>query len=291
VVFINLNYELWIQYLKAKGLSNRTIKEYNYYIAKFQPLDLTQQSITLFLTNYLNPIAKAMITNLIKYVKLSEYPEEIKQQIRLIEIPKITGRKKTRLIEYLTEEEIHQLANRIRYNKHKLMIFIGFYGGLRLSEICGIYAIKPLQFNWNQWLLKPEEVGILKVIGKGNKERRVFIPSWVMILLQDYIKNDISQTQKKSEPLFIMNPRNFAHHLAKFGNKILDKKIHPHMLRHGCATWLKAQGWSLDEIKIYLGHESIATTNIYAHINQSHLMVKFQKAQINSYQNQAHNPL
>jgi integrase/recombinase XerD len=66
--------------------------------------------------------------------------------------------------------------------------------------------------------------------------------------------------------------------LGESSDKVLGRHINPHLLRHSGATWLRENGWELDDIKEYLGHSSINTTQIYTHISKERLADKFAKA-------------
>ncbi|MCU0644256.1 MAG: hypothetical protein MUC94_08325, partial [bacterium] len=94
--------------------------------------------------------------------------------MRMIELPKITGSKKERIVDFISKEEVHILAENTGNKRNKLMVLICFYAGLRVDELL---KIRPYSFNWIDWIKDKSKTGELKVIGKGNKERIVLIPS------------------------------------------------------------------------------------------------------------------
>ena len=156
------------------------------------------------------------------------------------------------------------------------MVLISFYGGLRISELVGTdYGIKPYSFNWNTWIKEPSQNGILSIIGKGNKERKVFMPQKIMSKVYQWIKKEVSRKQGKEENLFSIGERRWKQILSKESQRILKKHINPHLFRHSCNQWLRKKGWDVTERQRYLGHEHPATTMIYDHTDQEDLKQKF----------------
>jgi site-specific recombinase XerD len=153
------------------------------------------------------------------------------------------------------------------------MILLTFYGGLRIAELC---TIKPYDFNWEGWLRAPDELGRLKVIGKGNKQRPVFVPSKLMARIYTWIKNEVSHSQSKDASLFRISPRRWESIIERASQISIGRRISPHNLRHSCGTWLSENGFSLQEISEYLGHSSVSTTQIYVHLSQEKMKDKYQ---------------
>ena len=193
-----------------------------------------------------------------------------------IDIPKITGRKKQRIPDILNEEQVLELSNNMKIERSQLMLLISFYGGLRISELVGNeYGIKPYSFNWSSWIKEPEKIGILTLIGKGNKQRKVFMPQKVMAEIYQYIKNEVSKKQGKNEPIFNIGERRWKKILSDESIRVLGKHINPHLLRHSCNQWLRNKGWDVTERQQYLGHEHPTTTMIYDHTNLENIKEKF----------------
>ena len=149
--------------------------------------------------------------------------------------------------------------------------------GLRVSELTEL-KISDLFF----------EEGFIKVTGKGDKQR--FVP--IGPLTQKYINlyKDHVRVQMKIEPSF--NDTLFLNRRGKQLSRAMiftivkslavkaeiQKKISPHTFRHSFATHLLENGADLRAIQLMLGHESITTTEIYMHLDKSHLkdvMFKF----------------
>ena len=137
--------------------------------------------------------------------------------------------------------------------------------GMRLSELSGI-NISHLK-----------EDNTLKVIGKGNKERTIYLNEASVYAIQEYLK---LRPQIEDDALFLsmreqrMSNRSIQHMIEKhMKNSGLDtNKYSAHKLRHTAATLLYEYGnadiRSLQEI---LGHESVNTTEIYTHVNKKSL--------------------
>jgi len=266
---IKIDFEQWNNWLEVKGLSKKTRDEYNSYFNKIDQENFSQEVIINFLKKHNNTVARATLKNLIQYLKMMKYNIDL-------QIPKVTGRKRKRLIEVMKEEEVLQLANNMQTERSQLMVLISFYGGLRISELVGEdYGIKPYSFNWNSWIKEPHKKGILKIIGKGNKERKVFMPQKIMARLYQYIKNEVSKAQTKDQNIFNIGQRRWKQILAKESQRILGRHINPHLFRHSCNQWLRFKGWDVKERQRYLGHENPATTMIYDHTNQDDLSKKF----------------
>lgn len=153
--------------------------------------------------------------------------------------------------------------------------------GLRISEATNIY-VDDLDLN---------EM-VLKVLGKGSKERYIPFYPRLRTLIKRYLKEYRSQFTTDNGPLFL-NQRGHAisiryvqKMLAQQGVKAnLPLNIHPHLLRHSFATHLLDNGADLRVVQTLLGHENLSTTQIYTHltterlkkvVNEAHLHKKIQ---------------
>ncbi|MDA0757939.1 MAG: tyrosine recombinase [Bacteroidetes bacterium] len=195
-----------------------------------------------------------------------------------IETPK-TG---TNLPSTLTIEEIDKIISIIKLTsktgKRNIAIVELLYScGLRVSELINL-KISDLFFSES----------LIKVSGKGNKERFVPISTQAQFYITTYI-NDIRcfmKIKKKSEDTLFLNERGSSISrvmifliLKKLGeNTNINKKFSPHTFRHSFATHLIENGADLITIQNMLGHENITTTERYLHVSKKHLidsMMKF----------------
>jgi integrase/recombinase XerD len=189
----------------------------------------------------------------------------------LLEGPKL-GRK---LPDFLTVDEINTIIATIDLSKpegerNKAMLETLYSSGLRVSELVGLKKsnIHP-------------EIGLLRVIGKGNKERLVPIGSIALKQIAIYEQSYRSHMQIKpgNEDILFLNRRGakltrvmvftiIKDLVARAGIK---KIISPHTFRHSFATHLIEGGADLRAVQEMLGHESITTTEIYTHLDREYL--------------------
>lgn len=204
-----------------------------------------------------------------KYLILEDYLSE--NPAELLEGPKL----EQKLPEYLEEEEIAAMIDSIDRSKPEGMrnvaIFETLYAcGLRVSELVGL-RLSDLFFK--------EE--LIRVIGKGNKERLVPINSLARKMINIY-REEVRihlPIKKGSEDILFLNRRGAALSRAMIFNLVKDaaasagirKNISPHTFRHSFATHLVKHGADLRAVQEMLGHESITTTEIYTHLSQQQL--------------------
>lgn len=141
------------------------------------------------------------------------------------------------------------------------------YGaGLRVSELCGL-NVNSVDFTQ----------GLLRVLGKGRKERIVPLHPRGLAMLQLWLdgdRDDVANVNSPPEALFYNRRGNRLG--TRDVRRILDNRvsrghIHPHALRHTYATHLLEGGADLRVVQELLGHESLTTTQLYTHVSKSHL--------------------
>lgn len=150
------------------------------------------------------------------------------------------------------------------------------YGtGIRLSELIDL---KDNSINWFE--------GVVKVRGKGNKERIIPIPQGVLTVLKEYFDSKTTQNLCNNDLNFIVTNKGegvypvFIYRLVKnYLNHVstVEKKS-PHVLRHTFATHLLNKGADLNAIKDLLGHTSLAATQVYTHNSIDQLKKIFDQA-------------
>lgn len=267
---MEIEFERWIEWLKLKGLSDSTIKSYNKYFMKFNFSKLSHEYMFGFLKKNNNSVARAMLKNLIQFIKMSDFPREIRGLVDGFEIPIITGRKKQRIPEIIDRFQVHTLAKSMNHERENYMVLTTFYLGLRCSELLNL---KIDDFNWEEWSKTPKRAGVVKIIGKGDKQRNLPVVPELMIRLNNWISGELEK-DPDIEKIFRISERRWQIILSKKSKKIFNRSIHPHLLRHSCGTYLKEQGLDLQEIADFLGHSSIQTTQIYTHIDKKKLNSK-----------------
>ena len=135
--------------------------------------------------------------------------------------------------------------------------------GLRVSELV---ALKTFEVNL--------DAGVVRVVGKGNKERLVPLGEEAADWISIYLK----QRKSNSNALFItsrgrgMTRQAFWHLIRRYGARAIpNKKLSPHVLRHAFATHLINHGADLRVVQLLLGHADISTTQIYTHVARERL--------------------
>tara|TARA_B100000767_G_scaffold134128_1_gene127300 strand:+ start:61 stop:963 length:903 start_codon:yes stop_codon:yes gene_type:complete len=176
----------------------------------------------------------------------------------------------------LTIEEIDEIIINIKLSsktglRNIAIIELLYSCGLRVSELINL-KISDLFF----------KESLIKVTGKGNKERFVPISTQSQIYISDYLDKirSFHKIKKGFEDTLFLNERGTSlsrvmifiilKQLSKLSK--INKKIGPHTLRHSFATHLIENGADLITIQKMMGHESITTTERYLHVNKKHLI-------------------
>jgi len=179
-----------------------------------------------------------------------------------------------KLPDVLSEKEISSIIGSIDessqfYYRDKAMLEMLYSCGIRVSELCSL-EISDL-------FLDDE---LIRVIGKGSKERLLPIGGKAKTYLNEYLIHSRDRLNKKTETSYVFLSRNGKVLTRAMVNKILNKwtkssgitrSISPHMLRHSFATHLLEGGADLRFVQALLGHSDITTTQIYTHIDKHHL--------------------
>jgi len=154
------------------------------------------------------------------------------------------------------------------------MLELLYATGLRVSELVGLTLS---QINLNQ--------GVVRIIGKGNKERLVPMGEQAQWRLQDYFKSSRAQILKlkQSDAVFVTNRgaamtrHAFWHLIKRYAEKAgIEQHLSPHTLRHAFATHLLNHGADLRVVQLLLGHSNLSTTQIYTHVAQERLKELFE---------------
>ncbi len=189
---------------------------------------------------------------------------------QLLTSPKIPKK----LPKVLLEQEISSIINAIEkespfYFRDKAIIEMLYACGLRVSELC--------ELRTNQIFLEDE---MIRIMGKGSKERLLPIGGLAKKYLEDYLLYNRSSLQKKSESSEVFLSRNgnkltraMINNILKKWSRIakLNKPVSPHILRHSFATHLLEAGADLRFVQGLLGHSDISTTTIYTHLDKHYL--------------------
>jgi len=276
-----------------RGLAGHSITNYTRDVRKLvryleehavqeTPAALGRSVIETFIyesSKSINPRSQARLISGLRsffdYMIFEGYRKE--NPMELIESPKL-GRK---LPDTLSVEEIDALIQAIDLSKaegeRNRALLETLYGcGLRVSELVEL-KLSDLFFDEQ----------FIKVTGKGNKQRFVPVSQHTQRYIDIYIKEVRPQVpvQKGHEDYVFLNRRGKRLSRAmiftiikSLGEKTgITKNISPHTFRHSFATHLLENGADLRAIQQMLGHESITTTEIYMHVDRTHLKSVLQK--------------
>ncbi len=155
--------------------------------------------------------------------------------------------------------------------KRNLAMFETFYStGMRISEIHGM-NMEHIDFS----------SGLIRVLGKGNKERLVPVGKKALDAIKEYRES----LPENPVPVFVnqkherLSIRSIARNLDKIlVNCGMDQHVSPHTLRHCFATHMLDSGADLRGIQEVLGHSSLSTTQVYTHVSMDHLTRVYDKA-------------
>jgi integrase/recombinase XerC len=163
--------------------------------------------------------------------------------------------------------------------RDRALLELLYSSGIRVSELVWL--------NLNRVDLG---LGIVKVMGKGRKERIVPVGAKAIEALKAYIEG--RGVIEDSSPLFInlkggrLTARSVGRLVKKYTrNSGIFRKVSPHSLRHTFATHLLDAGADLREIQEMLGHVSLSTTQRYTHLSVGKLMEVYDKAHPRSFKN------
>ncbi|MCW3121636.1 MAG: Tyrosine recombinase xerC [Flavipsychrobacter sp.] len=288
---------MWEAYLKGfkaylqleRSMSDNTIEAYLHDVAMLRDhvndaypglgverLELEHLQSLMALINELELSAGTQarvlsgVKSFFRYLLLEEVIK--RDPTELMDAPKL----KRSLPHVLSLAEIDMLLAAIDHSKpegirNHAMLETMYSCGLRVSELITLRLS-------NLYL----DVGFVKVLGKGDKERLVPIGATAVKhinLYREHVRSQLPAIKKASEDTLFLNRRGAGLSrvmvfmiLKELGQKVgLKHNIHPHTLRHSFATHLVEGGADLRAVQEMMGHKSITTTEIYTHLDRGYL--------------------
>jgi integrase/recombinase XerD len=256
------------QNMELKGFSARTQTCYLGYVKQFA------QHYRRSPANLGNPEIKDFLQYMIKEKHASSsgvnqaysalkflYETTLDREWVMKKIPRV--KKERKLPTVLDREEVQSLLSVIRNLKHRCILMITYSSGLRINETA---HLKITDIDSKRMLVK--------VCGKGAKERYTLLSQVTLETLRDYWKY-----YRPKEWLFPGNPSSKPISTSSI-ERIFEKAKHiagitkvatPHTLRHSFATHLLEAGVDLHHVQLLLGHTSPKTTTIYLHVKRKDL--------------------
>lgn len=265
--------------LKGRNLSAHTLRAYQSDLQEFAAFmslrnllkvkDFKIQNIRAYLA-YENAKEISRNTMLRKISALRSFAKFLTNRgyIEASPFKFLAAPKREKLLpKFLSEEEAVKLVTSPQggrfEQRNKAILELMYSSGLRRSEITGLNLC---DVNFND--------GIVKVLGKGSKERLVPVTDAALDALQKYIITRPQETAGKSAPLFLSSRgtrlSGEALRLLVEGAALktnLARKITPHSLRHTFATHLLNNGCDLKSLQEMLGHKSLSATQVYTHVS------------------------
>lgn len=159
--------------------------------------------------------------------------------------------------------------------RNRALLEILYGTGIRVSE-CQSLKIQDIDLN----------LGVLLVLGKGNRERYVPFGEYAKIAVEFYLKETREPLMEKynkhheylfisqyGDPISVSGIQYVLNQLIKKSS--LTSSIHPHKLRHSFATHLLNNGADMRTVQELLGHQSLSSTQIYTHVTKEHLLKNY----------------
>ncbi len=277
----------FLEYLEIeKGRSVKTIENYDRYLTRFlahtklsKPGDITERlvrefrihlnrqpgvsgSMKLKTQNYYMISLRAFLKFLRKRDIESLNPERI-------ELAKVGQRD----LDLISAEELNRLmdikGSNLQALRDRAMLELLFSTGLRVSELCALN--RDLDLSRDEFSVR----------GKGEKVRVVFLSPAAKKSIKEYLdkRGDVDdalfiqmgKASKSAEDLRL-TPRSVERLVKRYAIKAgITRKVTPHVIRHSFATDLLENGADLRSVQALLGHQNIATTQVYTHLTDKHL--------------------
>ncbi len=272
----------YLLHLQNKNFSQYTLQGYGENLQEFldfctqrhitEPKDFTLALVRSFLASLTNK-HPSRNTILRKIAALRGFARYLVEQGKLEKNPfhLLSSPKKEKLLpKFLSVDEVNRLIDTAGEKgrltaRNKALFELIYSSGLRRSEVTGL-KIRDVDF-FN---------GVIKVLGKGNKERYVPVTDEALQAIKDYLATrpqpqgqDALFLNKNGTPLtgdglaFVF--KNFA---IRSG---LARRVSPHSLRHSFATHLLNNGCDLRSLQEMLGHKTLSATQVYTHVSLDRL--------------------
>ncbi len=292
---------MWQSYIKGfqgylmleRSLSENSIEAYIRDVSKFveflalreyelnyKEIELTHLQEFIHYVNELglHPRSQARVISglkaFFKYLMVEDLLDE--SPAALLEAPRLDRK----IPHVLTPDEINLIISALQFEKNEYikirnvaMLETLYACGLRVSELTGLRIS-------NLYL----DIGFIKILGKGNKERLIPIGESARIAIRAYLdhhdgRQSLKRIHQEHADILFLNRRGkqltrvmvFTIVKKLAGLAGIKKKVSPHTFRHSFATHLIEGGADLRAIQDMLGHESITTTEIYTHLDTDFL--------------------
>ena len=270
---------LFISAKKIEGCSVNTLKYYSSTLLNMlntmqkNVCEVTINDIRFTLSSYqdIRNSSKATLDNIRRII--SSFFSWLEDENYILKSParRIHKVKSTQFVkETLSDEELERLRDQCRHSRDLAMIDLLISTGIRVGELVNLNR-SDINFSERECI----------VLGKGDKERRVYFDARTKIHLQHYLA-----TRRDANPaLFVglnspwrrLSIAGVERFLAKLGNISHVKHVHPHKFRRTMATMAIGKGMPIEQLQKLLGHTKIDTTLHYAIVNETNIKLSHQR--------------
>lgn len=270
--------QIYLASKKLDGLSKTTLRDYNYQLLIFashliKPLaTITTMDLRMYLSARCKKMKPSSVNGQISILKSFFRWLNEEEYIPKNPASKLKQTKEPKRLRYSpTEEEIEILRQACKTEREKALTEFLITTGCRLSEIVNT---NKEDLNWYEMSLN--------VVGKGNKERKVYFNAKAKILLKNYLdvrKDDTPALFVASKGKHLrLSSRSIEREVEKVAKRAgFQKSIYPHLYRHFFGTHNINAGMPLTVLQRLMGHESPQTTLIYAELNEENVKHEYKK--------------
>lgn len=274
-----------------RGLSSNTVESYGrdlYRYLRYQTEagvreldDINSRSIEAYIGGLtdlgLAPASVQRAVSAIKQFHLYTVKEDLAHELPTADLP--LPKTPERLPDVLSIEQVSALLDQkfpesAAGFRDRCILEVLYGCGLRVSELCGLDTTM-IYLEENQ----------LRVFGKGSKERMVPLVGTAARVLSEYLDTARPELNRKGSLATFLNVRGgrltrqaVFSICEKYGRVVGIEGLHPHTLRHSYATHLLEGGAGLREVQMILGHADISTTQLYTHLDRSHIRAVYMSA-------------
>lgn len=268
--------DAFIQAKRVEGKSENTLLRYQYIIQRFisfcgvRPTEVNSGHIRAYFSREKERgIADSTIEGL-RQVFSSFYrwldSEKLIKANPMHNISRVKCQKKVK--EAFSETDIEKLNRACNNIRDQALLHFLMATGCRISEVCGL-NISDVDLNDGECI----------VLGKGNKQRTVYLDEVTVMILREYLatRKDEKEILFVSKRLTRIRPNTVRLMLKKLSKQTGVENVHPHRFRRTMITMLLNRGMPLQEVSVLAGHEDIDTTMQYYSMSKEHIKNSYKR--------------
>lgn len=271
--------DLFLTSKQIEGCSAKTVKYYSNTLKSFLENvdkslgDISTNDVRCYLSTYQqrNNSSKVTVDNIRRILSSFFIWLENEDYILKSPVRRIHKIRTTKVIkETLSDESLEVLRDHCTHLRDVAIIDLLVSTGIRVGEL-HLLNISDINFHDRECI----------VLGKGDKERKVYFDAKTKIHLQQYLASRTDDNPalfvSKRAPHRRFSIAGIEHFLRQLGKKAKIRKVHPHKFRRTMATMAIGKGMPIEQVQKLLGHVSVDTTLHYAIVNQNNVKISHQK--------------